>query len=161
MANYHNLNQYIYIMPVSLEWNSYNSWTYYMTPVYFIAFYLKKYILHESISLVISNSYNPSGNVGFVLLVTLSLVLCVSFVDHCLSVCPLSFDHCVVCPSMYELVLPVGIFKLFLLYINWNENIYVMPVSLEWNSNNSWTYYMTPVYFISIYPKKYMLHESI
>ena len=51
---------------------------------------------------------------GFGSLIRLSLVLCVSFVDHCLSVCPLSFDHCVVCPSMYELVLPVGINKLFL-----------------------------------------------
>ena len=47
------------------------------------------------------------------------------------------------------------------IYINLNEYIYVMPVSLEWNSNNSWTYYMTPVYIISIYLKKYMLHESI
>jgi len=30
-------------MPVSSEWNSYNSWTYYMSPVYFISIYLKKY----------------------------------------------------------------------------------------------------------------------
>jgi len=31
--------------------------------------------------------------------VTRSLVLCVCFVDHCLSLCPFSFSHCVVCPS--------------------------------------------------------------
>jgi hypothetical protein len=37
----------------------------------------------------------------------------------------------------------------------------MIPVSLEWNSYNSWTYYIAPVYFISIYLKKYMLHESI
>ena len=42
--------------------------------------------------------------------VTRSLVLCVCFVDHCLSFCPFTFDHCVVCPSTY----PFGIFKLFL-----------------------------------------------
>jgi len=30
--------------------------------------------------------------------VTVSLVLCVYFIDHCLSFCPFSFGHCVVCP---------------------------------------------------------------
>ena len=31
--------------------------------------------------------------------VTRPLVLYVCFVDRCLSFCPFSFDHCVVCPS--------------------------------------------------------------
>ena len=31
--------------------------------------------------------------------VTRSLVLCVCFIDHCLSFCPFSFVHCVVCSS--------------------------------------------------------------
>ena len=31
--------------------------------------------------------------------VTWSLVLCVCFVDRCLSICPFTFCHCVVCPS--------------------------------------------------------------
>ena len=31
--------------------------------------------------------------------VTRSIVLCVCFVDRCLSFCPFSFGHCVVCPS--------------------------------------------------------------
>ena len=31
--------------------------------------------------------------------VTRSLELCVCFVDHCLSLCPFYFGHCVVCPS--------------------------------------------------------------
>ena len=57
---YINLNEYIYVMPVSLEWNSNNSWTYYLTPVYIISIYLKKYMLHESIQLVVSHSYKPS-----------------------------------------------------------------------------------------------------
>jgi hypothetical protein len=48
-----------------------------------------------------------------------SLVLCVSFVDCCLSFCPFctfSFSHCVVCPSsIYRFWLPpFGIFSLFL-----------------------------------------------
>ena len=33
--------------------------------------------------------------------VTISLVLCVCFVDRCLSFCPFSFGHCVVCSSIY------------------------------------------------------------
>jgi hypothetical protein len=33
--------------------------------------------------------------------VTLSLVLCVCFLDFCLSICPFSFDHCVVYPLIY------------------------------------------------------------
>jgi hypothetical protein len=40
--------------------------------------------------------------------VTISLVLCVCFVDHCLSFCPFSFGHCVVCSSwIYGFWLPL------------------------------------------------------
>jgi hypothetical protein len=40
--------------------------------------------------------------------VTWSLVLCVCFVDRCLSFCTFSFGHCVVCPTLiYELWLPL------------------------------------------------------
>ena len=35
--------------------------------------------------------------------VTRSLVVCVCFVDRCLSFFPFSFVHCVVCPSIYGL----------------------------------------------------------
>jgi hypothetical protein len=43
-----------------------------------------------------------------------------SFVDHCLSFCPFSFAHCVVCtPSIYGFWLPFGIFKLFCKFIYW------------------------------------------
>ena len=39
---------------------------------------------------------------------TRSLVLCVCFVDGCLSVCPFSFGHCIVCPSsIYGFWLPL------------------------------------------------------
>ena len=40
--------------------------------------------------------------------VTRSFVLCVCFVDRCLSLCTFSFGHCVVCSSsMYEFWLPL------------------------------------------------------
>ena len=47
--------------------------------------------------------------------VTRSLVLCACFVDHCLSFCTFSFDHCVVCSSIYDSDYLLGIFKLFFL----------------------------------------------
>ena len=51
-------------------------------------------------------------------IVTRYLVLCVCFVDRCLSFCTFSFGHCVVCPSSnYGFWLPpFGIFKLLLLW---------------------------------------------
>ena len=46
--------------------------------------------------------------------VTRYLVLCVCFVDRCMSFCAFSFGHCVVCPSsIYGFRLPLCIFKLF------------------------------------------------
>ena len=46
--------------------------------------------------------------------VTRSLVLCVCFVDRCLSVCTFSFGHCVFRSSqIYGFCLPLNIFKLF------------------------------------------------
>ena len=72
--------------------------------------------------------WREHGHVGFVLLVTLYLVVCVSFVNHCLSCCPFSFDHCVdFLFSIYELGLPISIFKLFLLLI-YNMNLHLRIV---------------------------------
>jgi len=39
--------------------------------------------------------------------VTRSLVLCVCFVDRCVSFCTFSFGHCVVCSSIYGFWLPL------------------------------------------------------
>ena len=39
--------------------------------------------------------------------VSRSLVLCVCFVDRCLSFCTFSFAHCVVCSSLYGFWLPL------------------------------------------------------
>jgi hypothetical protein len=44
--------------------------------------------------------------------VTRSLVLCVCFVDRCLSFCPVSFGHCVVC-LFTDSYYPFGIFNRF------------------------------------------------
>jgi hypothetical protein len=62
----------------------------------------------------------PSGAPNFTpwfggIHVTRYLVLCVCFVDRCLSFCLFSFGHCVVCPSICRIWLPLGIFKLFVL----------------------------------------------
>ena len=43
-------------------------------------------------------------------LVFQSLVFCVVFGDHCLSFCPFSSGHCIVCPSIYGFWLPLWYF---------------------------------------------------
>ena len=48
--------------------------------------------------------------------VTRSLVLCGCFVDRCLSFCPFSFGHCVVCPSMYGFWLTIWYLQTLQLY---------------------------------------------
>ena len=49
--------------------------------------------------------------------VTRSLVLCVCFVDRCLSFCTFSFGHCVVCyASIYRFWLPLWYLQTLLLY---------------------------------------------
>jgi len=46
-----------------------------------------------------------------------SLVVCVCIVDRCLSFCPFSFGHCVVCSYwIYEFWLPLWYLQAFL---NW------------------------------------------
>jgi hypothetical protein len=56
--------------------------------------------------------------------VTRSLVLCVCFVDCCLSFYTFSFGHCVVCSSsIYGSYYPFGIFKLFLV-ISWRSDFF-------------------------------------
>ena len=53
--------------------------------------------------------------------VTRSLVLCVCFVNRCLSFCTFSFSHCVVCSSsIYGLCLPLWYLQTLLNNILWN-----------------------------------------
>jgi hypothetical protein len=50
--------------------------------------------------------------------VTRYLVLCVCFVDRCLSFCPFSFGHCVVCPSsIYGFWLPLWYLQTLLYFV--------------------------------------------
>ena len=58
-----------------------------------------------------TNEHLSSPSVFSGVRVTRSLVLCVCFVDLCLSFCTFSFGHCFVCSSIYGFF---GIFKLFL-----------------------------------------------
>ena len=59
--------------------------------------------------------------------VTRSSVLCICFVDRCLSFCPFSFSHLVVCPSsIYGFWLPLLFIQTFLVYqihINFKTNL--------------------------------------
>jgi len=45
-----------------------------------------------------------------------SLVLCVCFEDCCLSFCPFSFCHCVICPSIHRFWLPLWYLQTLLEY---------------------------------------------
>ena len=58
---------------------------------------------------------HPSSPPGFsVVCATRTLVLCVCLGDRCLSFCPFSVSHCVVCPALLtDSDYPFGIFKLF------------------------------------------------
>ena len=49
--------------------------------------------------------------------VTRSLVLCVCFVDRCLSFCTFSFGHCVVCSSIYGLITSLWYLQTLLLVV--------------------------------------------
>ena len=64
------------------------------------------------------------------LCITRSLVLCVCFVDRCLSFCSFSFGHCVVySSSICGFWLPFGIFKLFLYIIVTTLNLWFSKIN--------------------------------
>ena len=55
--------------------------------------------------------------------VTRSLGLCVCFVDRCLSFCPFSFGHCVVCSSsIYGFWVPLWYLQTILVYHHFSKN---------------------------------------
>ena len=60
--------------------------------------------------------------------VTRSLVLCVCFVDRCLSFCTFSVGHCVVCSSIYKFWLPLWYLQTLLIFCtkdrtNWWQSL--------------------------------------
>ena len=72
--------------------------------------------------------------VGFVLLHLQFFVQ--YFVDHCLSFCPSSFGHYMVCPLNYGFLLHFGIFKLFLTRFCWvchftTDHHLTLPITTE------------------------------
>ena len=56
--------------------------------------------------------------------VTWSFVWSVRFVDRCLSLCPISVDHCVVCSSIYGFWLPLWYLQTLLKYIVYYTFVY-------------------------------------
>ena len=76
--------------------------------------------------------------------VTRSLVLCVCFVDRCLSFCTFSFGHCVVCPTIYWFRLPLWYLQTLLKYTLFSNGIgkYGLDTMIKIRSNtmcyNSW-----------------------
>ena len=58
--------------------------------------------------------------------VTRSLVLYVCFVNRCLSFCTFSFDHCVVCSSIYGFWLPLWYLQTLLAY-----TVHDLPLTLS------------------------------
>ena len=76
--------------------------------------------------------------------VTPFLVLCVCFVLRCLSFCPFSFGHCVVCSySIYGFWLPLCYLQTLLSGKNRHCSIQekCLLSSSLWNTNNKWTNY--------------------
>ena len=76
-----------------------------------------------------SRSFPHSPLVFSEVRVTRTLVLCVCFVDRCLSFCTFSFGHCVVCSSIYGFWLPL---QTLLIVILWNC---VMSITVNKNCN--------------------------
>ena len=64
-------------------------------------------------------------------LVSQFVVLCVCFVEHCLSFCPFSVGYCVVCPSwILRILITHLISSIFLVFL-----VYVIKISFEWNTD--------------------------
>jgi hypothetical protein len=63
-------------------------------------------VQHRKLIIYIEKFEDTKGRFFSGVRVTRSLVLCVCFIDHCLSFCTFSFDHCVVCSSIYGFWLP-------------------------------------------------------
>jgi hypothetical protein len=61
--------------------------------------------------------------------VTRSLVLCVCFVDRCLSFCTFRVGHCVVCSSIYRFWLSLWYLQTILTYIS-SHNLFKILTSL-------------------------------
>ena len=102
--------------------------------------------------------------------VTRSLVLCVCFVDRCLSFCTFSFGHCVVCSSsIYGFWLPLWNLQTLLKYITsrrwvrtntdcisyWGGgNFFFSVQKFFFGQHESWNIYFSPQYLTLGYMTK-------
>ena len=85
-----------------------------------------------------SGTANPSEALAFipfiVKFVLLNLEFSVQqFVDNCLLFCPFSFGHCVVCSSMYSVLLPLWYLQSFFVFI-WTISQFVKHSQLRINT---------------------------
>jgi hypothetical protein len=65
--------------------------------------------------------------------VTRSLVLCVCFVDRCLSFCSLSFGHCIVCSSsIYRFWLPLWYLQTLLIEYEYKKRTGMRHLDTLW-----------------------------
>ena len=85
-----------------------------LTPLTILVESQYTYLVHCDTNVTVDYWVHPQFLVGFMLLTCWFSVCWI--VDRCLSFCPFSFGHCVVCPSsIYGFWLPpFGIIKLFL-----------------------------------------------
>jgi hypothetical protein len=94
-----------------------------------------------------------SKGIDHILQSNVFLVLYVCFVDRCLSVCTLSFGHCVVCSSsIYDSDYPFGIFKLFFLF-TWRK----VHISLPKDTTHRMT---TVLLQVSLYNEHVLIYLS-
>ena len=105
-------NDHGYVSLVSASWSFHYSW--------FITGFVTR--LTQRVSLVEQElptlpEHLSSPPVISGVCVTQSLVLCVCFVDRCLSFCPFSFGRCVVCSSIYSLWLPIWYLQILLIFL--------------------------------------------
>jgi hypothetical protein len=108
-----------------IQYATYGKYTFIIIVIIIISnkFFIKQYTYYNNKSILINN--------------TRSLVLCVGFVDRCLSFCPFSFGHCIVCRFM-DSDCPFGIFKLFL-----HNNILFSTIKTHTFWCFWWSYYTT------------------
>jgi hypothetical protein len=90
-------------------------------------------LVEQELLTLAKNLSTPSVFTG--VRVTRSLVLCVCFLDRCLSSWPFSFGHCVVCLSIYGFWLPLWYLQTLL-----KRTFVVITISNHPYTNSNWQY---------------------
>ena len=77
--------------------------------------------------------------------VTRSLVLCVGFMDRCLSLCIISFSHCVACSSIYGFWLPLWNLQTLLVHVVYDSETMLWAILCKVISQTRGWIVMTPL----------------